>query len=107
MQINSMTPSSGPPLTPCHINGSGFMSTTNPTYTLTVNGVQSSPISVLSDTDLDFCIPQTATTGTVTLSDGTNTANAPTPFTIVGNDNAGEPFEPILDSAGGAATEDV
>jgi hypothetical protein len=105
MQINSVTPMSAPPLAPVHINGSGFTMLTGATITVTVGGVQSSPVSVLSDTDLDFCVPQNAVNGNVVVSDGTNSATA-NGFTVVGAAGQDSTFEPILDDTGNDAQED-
>ena len=68
----------GSPGTTVTINGSGLGAVTNVTF----NGVSASPINHLSDTQITVMVPTGASSGPISISDGTTTLQGNRDFTV-------------------------
>jgi hypothetical protein len=75
--VTSFSPLSGGTGTVVTINGSGFTGTTDVLF----NGVSASGFSVISDVQLTAVVPAAATTGVITVQNGTCTGSSTTNFT--------------------------
>src|SRR5207244_4165888 len=76
-EIDSMNPSSGPKGALVTITGSGF----NAVKSVHFNGV-SAGYTRVSSTDITATVPNTATTGPLTVTTAAGTATAPSSFTV-------------------------
>jgi IPT/TIG domain/Glucodextranase, domain B len=85
--ITSIDPISGTPQTDVYIDGYNF-SATRTSNVVKFNGVQA-VVSSATPTELDVLVPDTATTGPITVTVGGTMATSSAPFVVVG---------PLLDS---------
>jgi hypothetical protein len=76
--ISGFTPNAGPAGTNVAITGAYFTSST----TVAFNGVAASSVAVTSATALTATVPNSATTGAITVGTSGGTATSATPFTV-------------------------
>jgi len=75
--ITSFTPTSGPPGTEVHLTGTGFSTATSVTF----DGASASFLAH-NDTSLDVIVPDSATTGPITVTNPAGSATTSTNFTV-------------------------
>lgn len=88
MTITTLMPSSGIAGTEVIIAGGGFTGASEVKF----GDVAATTITVVSDTEIRATVPEGATTGNVTVTNGTDTAKSPTPFTV--SESESEPTTP-------------